>query len=62
MGEKKKAQDTNVQADEEREKFRNQIAALRLQIEELEKLGQAEEVALLRQQLNEAEKALAELK
>jgi len=61
MLEKKKLQDQNLVAQEERERFIAQVAALRVQIEELEKLGQMDDVKVLREQLVQLEKALSEM-
>ncbi|MCP4902690.1 MAG: tetratricopeptide repeat protein [bacterium] len=58
---KKEQQANNRAADAERARFRQQVNALRQQIQELEKLGESEEVKMLREQLTELEKALREL-
>jgi tetratricopeptide (TPR) repeat protein len=59
--EKKKLQDQNLEAQKEKEQFIAQVTALRRQIEELEKLGQMDDVRMLREQLADLEKALREL-
>jgi tetratricopeptide (TPR) repeat protein len=63
MQQKKDSQEQNIQAEAERQRFVKQVAALRHQIEELEKLGGSEEeVEVLREQLVELEQHLESLK
>jgi tetratricopeptide (TPR) repeat protein len=62
MRDAKEKQAQNLQAEEERQKFIRQVEALRKQIEELEKLGQMEDVKVLREQLADLETHLKSLK
>jgi tetratricopeptide (TPR) repeat protein len=61
MREKKEQADQNRQASAEEAEFRRKVRALRVQIQELEKLGESEELRQLRDQLTELEKTLASL-
>jgi tetratricopeptide (TPR) repeat protein len=55
---KSTAKAQNVQADAEQEEYRRRLAALELQIKELEAIGEVEEANELRKQLEQLRKAL----
>lgn len=58
MQQKSEAKAQNIQAEAEQEEFRRRLAALELQIQELEAIGEMEEANELRKQLDELKKAL----
>jgi tetratricopeptide (TPR) repeat protein len=58
MEKKSEAQAQNVQAEAEQQEFRRKLAALELQIKELEAIGEMDEANELRKQLDELKKAL----
>jgi tetratricopeptide (TPR) repeat protein len=58
MQQKAETQAQNVQAEAEQAEFRRRLAALELQIQELEAIGEMEEANELRKQLEELKKAL----
>jgi tetratricopeptide (TPR) repeat protein len=58
MEQKAEAQQQNLQADQEKAEFERKLKALELQIQELEAIGEMEEAAELRKQLEELKKHL----
>jgi tetratricopeptide (TPR) repeat protein len=58
MQQKSTAKAQNVQADAEQQEYRRRLAALELQIKELEAIGEVEEANELRAQLEQIKKAL----
>jgi hypothetical protein len=56
MDTKQAAKQQNIQAQKEQDELRRTIAALELQIEELEQIGEADDANELRKQLDELKK------